>query len=308
MRVWPWIGTMLLAAITAASALGGSGGTTAVTGGATSQAVPRPASGSYSGRNSQNGNGATLFVPAGATSVVNFSIPAVNLVCKGGGGGGVTDHIWVLKAAIKSRVFATKTTQVGVVGFARAKFTYTVSGRFQGTRSAGSATATGSYREDITFPDVAGRTCTSNVQTWTATRATQPAPTGAIAPGNYSGRNSLNGNGVTFTVPAGAATVVNFSLPAINLVCVGGGGVTSQLELGEASIKADRSFTSRATQAGVINGANVQITYFVTGTFQGVDASGAPTAAGVYREDITFASPARTCTSNDQSWTTARTR
>jgi hypothetical protein len=299
---------MLLAAITAASALGGSGGNTTATGAAMRQAVPRPPSGGYSGRNSQNGNGATLFVPADATSVVNFSIPAVNLVCKGGGGGGVTDHIWVLKAAIKSRAFATKTTQVGVVGFARAKFTYTVSGRFQGMASAGSATATGSYRVDITFPDVAGRTCTSNAQTWTVTRATPSAPKGPVAPGNYSGRNSLNGNGVTFTVPTGAATVVDFSLPAINLVCVGAGGVASQLKLGEVSIKADRSFASRTTQTGVINGASVQMTYFVTGTFQGVDASGAPTAAGVYREDIVFANPARTCTSNDQSWTTSRTR
>jgi hypothetical protein len=303
MGLWPGIGAIIVASIAATSALGGSRGDSTATGSATRNAVPRPATGTYSGKNSQNGNGATMFVPVGAASVVNFSIPAVNLVCTGGGGGGVTNHIWVLKAAIWNRSFTTTTTQVGVVGFARAKFTYSVTGRFQGT-SAG-----GRYREDIAFPDIPGRSCTSKNQSWTATRATQPAPKTPIAPGTYSGRNSQNGNGITFSVPVGAGSVLNFSIPAVNLFCVGAGGIPSKLTLAEATIKSDRTFTSKTTQSTVVNQVNATVTYTVKGTFQGVDAAGAPTAAGMYRQDIVFAdASARTCTSNDQTWTVTRAR
>ena len=303
MRLWLGIGAIIVAAIAATSAFGGSGGDSNATGALTRHAVPRPATGAYSGKNSQNGNGATLFVPVGAASVVNFSIPAVNLVCTGGGGGGVTDHIWVLKAAIRNRSFTSTTTQVGVVGFARAKFTYSVTGRFQGV-SAG-----GTYREDIAFPDIPGRSCTSKNQSWTATRAKQPAPKAPIVPGTYSGQNSQNGNGITFAVPAGAGSVLNFSISSVTLVCVGGGGIPSKLTLAEATIKSDRTFTSKTTQSTVVNGVNATLTYIVKGTFQGVDAAGAPTAAGVYRGDIVFTdASARTCTSNDQTWTVARAR
>ena len=47
----------------------------------------------------------------------------------------------------------------------------------------------------------------------------------------------------------------------------------------------------------------------MTGRFQGNNAAGAATAAGVHRENIVFTdTPNRTCTSNDQPWTATRTR
>ena len=53
---------------------------------------------------------------------------------------------------------------------ANAKVTYFVTGYFEGNTAAGAATAAGMYREDIVFTDAPTRTCTSNNQSWTATR------------------------------------------------------------------------------------------------------------------------------------------
>ena len=113
-----------------------------------------------------------------------------------------------------------------------------------------------------------------------------PAP---IVPGTYSGQNSQNGNGVTFSVPAGGGRVLNFSIPRVNLVCVGGGGLSDQIRIEQVTIRPDRSFTATASQDGVSSGAKAKFTYFVSGTFEGFDRAGAPIAAGVYREDIAYA-------------------
>ena len=77
------------------------------------------------------------------------------------------------RAATIKRVIARSpatTSQSGVVGGANAKFTYFVTGYFQGYDSAGAQTAAGVYREDIVFTDAPNRTCTSNDQPWTAAR------------------------------------------------------------------------------------------------------------------------------------------
>ena len=160
------------------------------------------------------------------------------------------------------------------------------------------------YRENIVFADTPSRKCTSNDQPWTAARSLPPAKT-SIEPGTYSG----SGSSPTFSVPAGAGSVLNFTIPgsypAVN--CAGGGSYYTSFKILKATIKRDRWFTAKATQSGVVGGANATITYSVTGYFQGPDAKGAPTATGVYREDIVFAdTPTRKCTSNDQPFTAAR--
>jgi hypothetical protein len=265
----------------------------------TSAVVP----GGYSGQNSQNGNGVAFSVPAGGRSVLNFSLPRVNLVCVGGGG--ISDHIWFSKIAIKAdRSFTATGSQDGVVNGVRAKSTYTARGRFEGKSANGAAAATGVFRADTAYADRT-RTCTTNDQTWTATRSSAPS-TGPIVPGTYSGQNSQNGNGVTLSVPAGGGGVLNFSIPRVNLVCVGGGGVSDQIRIEQVTIKPDRSFTATASQDGVSSGVRAKFTYVVSGSFEGFDRAGAPIAAGVYREDMAYADGTRTCTSNDQTWTTAR--
>jgi len=57
-----------------------------------------------------------------------------------------------------------------------------------------------------------------------STATPTPAPASAVVPGGYSGQNSQTGNGVFFSVPAGGKSVLNFSIPSVNPLCVGGGG------------------------------------------------------------------------------------
>jgi hypothetical protein len=259
--------------------------------------------GGYAGQNSQNGNGAFLSVPTGGGRVLNFSIPRANLACVGGGG--VSDHLWFSKIAIKpDRSFSATGSQDGVVGGARAKFTYMVRGRFEGKSSTGAAMATGELRADIAYAD-GTRTCTTNNQTWTVERRTAPS-TGPIVPGTYKGQNSQNGNGASLSVPAGGASVLNFTIPRANLACVGGGGVSDQIRIDRIAIQSDRSFTATTSQDGVSGSAKAKFTYTVSGTFEGFDRAGAPIVSGVFRVDMVHADGTRSCTTNNQTWTAAR--
>ena len=136
---------------------------------------------------------------------------------------------------------------------------------------------------------------------------TKPAPPpqkSGVEPGTYSAFP------VTFYVPAGTGSVLNFSNTSANGVqvnCAGGGYYLTRPKILKTPIKQDQSFTAKTSESGVVGGANATITYFVTGYFQGPNAKGAATAAGVFRVDIVFAdTPNRKCTSNDQPWTAAR--
>ena len=51
-----------------------------------------------------------------------------------------------------------------------AKFTYTFRGNFHGVAPSGAARAAGTFRETMTFTDSTKETCTSNTQSWTASR------------------------------------------------------------------------------------------------------------------------------------------
>ena len=132
---------------------------------------------------------------------------------------------------------------------------------------------------------------------------TKPAPPpqkSVVEPGGYSGGY------ITFFVPAGAGSVLNFSAGNVGVSCAGGGGSGAPFKILKITIKQDHSFTAKTSQSGVISGANVTITSFVTGRFQGKSAAGATTASGVFRTDIVFTDTNRKCTSNDQPWTAAR--
>jgi hypothetical protein len=133
----------------------------------------------------------------------------------------------------------------------------------------------------------------------------------AVEPGSYTGRNPQNGQPITLFVSAGGTNVVNISIPGVIIACTPPGQYPTYDHLGilQASIEPNGSFTAKASQDGVFAGTKATFTYSFTGYFEGVNASGAATAAGLFREDIVFTdSTIRTCTSNDQSWTATRTR
>ena len=60
-------------------------------------------------------------------------------------------------------------TETGTFDDVPATFTYTFSGNFHGITTAGVERAAGELRENITFNNGTGFSCTTNSQTWSAT-------------------------------------------------------------------------------------------------------------------------------------------
>ncbi len=80
-------------------------------------------------------------------------------------------------------------------------------------------------------------------------------------------------------------------------------GIVTLFKILKTTIKRNRSFTAKASQIGVVGaGANVKLTYTVSGRFLGKNAAGAATAEGEYRVDILNLDTNVKCTSNNQSW------
>jgi len=266
----------------------------------TSVAVPGP----YSGSNGQNGNGITFFVAPGGTSMLNISNPATQLVCTPSGG--LQDHLGILQVAIQpDGSFSARTSQDGVLNGTKIKFTYTFTGRLQAPSAATAASAAGIWREDIKYADQVGTSCTSNDQSWTALLKPEPVQQKLVAqPGNYWGSNGQNGNGITFSVAPGGTSMLNISNPATQLVCTPSGGLQDHLGILQVAIQPDGSFSAKTAGSGVLNGVNAKFTYTFAGYFEGPTPAGAATVAGIWREDVVFASGTTTmCTSNHQSWT-----
>src|SRR5215470_16105638 len=130
-----------------------------------------PPVGSYTGTNPQNNEPITFYVSASKTSLQDISIPFVFLSCTPSGDANPTQPMGIAAIPLKSDgSFAATTTQTGVYAGFPATFTYTFRGNFHGAGPSGAARAAGTFRETMTFTDSTKRTCTSNAQSWTATR------------------------------------------------------------------------------------------------------------------------------------------
>jgi enamine deaminase RidA (YjgF/YER057c/UK114 family) len=262
-------------------------------------AVPGP----YSGSTGQ-GRGITLYVEPGGTSMVNISFPTTQLSCAPSGG--IYDQLELLQVAIKpDGSFTSTTSQKGVYSDSSVKFTYGITGRFQAATATTSPSAAGTWREDIAFTSGTTASCTSNVQSWTATLYREPPwQKAVIKPGNYSGSTTSQGRGITFSVEPGGTSMSNISFPTTQLTCTPSGGIYDHFDILQVAIKPDGSFTSTTSQKGVLNGANANYTYIFAGYFEGPTPAGAIAVAGTWRENVVFTSGTTTmCTSNEQSWT-----
>jgi hypothetical protein len=239
---------------------------------------------------------ATTYNPVSITCV-----PAVSGVPTSDSG----NRFAIAVAAIKpGGSFAGKVTQAGVFGGFAAKITDSVSGHLTpATAGSGAASGAGSFREDITFREgTTTHTCTSNNQPWTSAKnGPIPQPKSLVVPGKQ-----YSGGSVIFSVSAAGAKVQNVTTyNPLSIACVPAvsGAPTSdqgsRFSIPEVAIKPDGSFAGRATQKGVFGNAPATITFSVAGNFQGLNGSYA-TAAGTYREDITFTDSAgvHACTSN----------
>jgi hypothetical protein len=129
-----------------------------------------PSTGSYSGSNPQNGSPLTFSVSSSRTKLQHISIPSVGLTCAPGDTA-LGEPFAIAAAAIKSDgSFTATTTQHGVVSGFAATFTYTFRGNFHSVAPSGAERAAGTFRETVKFTASAAETCTSNTQSWTATR------------------------------------------------------------------------------------------------------------------------------------------
>ena len=266
--------------------------------------------GGYSGQLA-GGNGVTFSVPAGGGSVLNFTVPGSNLGVDCVGGGGSYDTPFkVLKTTIKpDRSFTATASQNGVVNGVNAK-----------VHLLRHRALPGEVR------DRSGDCGRSVPRRHRLRRHAQPQvhveqPTldgGSISTaceGLRRARHLLgpgqDGISVTFFVPAGAGSVLNFSVP-------GQATPASTAQVAARTTLRSRSRRRRSSPIARSPPRSLRTAWSTgpmrssrtpsPGTSRGPNAAGRPTAAGVYREDIVFTdTPNRTCTSNDQPWTAART-
>ena len=129
-----------------------------------------PSAGSYSGTNPQNGSPLRFYVSSSQTKLQDISIPSVALLCSPEGGQ-IGEPFAIAAAAIKSNgSFTATTTETGVVSGQRATFTYAFRGNFHSLAPSGAERAAGTFRETVKYANGGPQTCTSNTQSWTATR------------------------------------------------------------------------------------------------------------------------------------------
>jgi hypothetical protein len=254
-----------------------------------------PADGLYSGVNGQNGFGISLYLAAGGTKIQDVYDSSVSLSCLGGGR--PFDHLGIDEIPIApDGSFSSTTAQIGLFNGGAATYTYTFSGHLEGAGLAGT------YREDVAY-DGGASSCTSNVQPWSATRNSQPAPpTSPPPPGSYSGVNGQNGFGISFFVNVGSSQIQDVYDSSVSLSCLGGGRTFDHLGIDEIPIAPDGSFSSATTQIGLFNGGPATYTYALRGHFHGNDNAGFRHAAGTYREDVDYAGGTSHCISHNQSW------
>jgi hypothetical protein len=125
--------------------------------------------------------------------------------------------------------------------------------------------------------------------------------------GTYSGLGA--GRAITFSVAPSRVNTI--SMPDTFLICSPGGVPASDTTFNfpQAVVRPDGSFSVRSSQSGAFAGATASFSYVFSGNFQGLNANGAGSAAGVFREDVVFTDTAgvhHTCTTNRQAWTAAR--
>ena len=284
--------------------------------GAKTQPTPtksRVQPGSYMGVNPQGGGyPITFFVAPNGRSVLTVAIPEVAVTCATGSPN--VPSFSILQAPITSGgAFAAKGSQTGFFGtYPNARYTYAFTGRFEAPNAAGAATAAGSFREDIAYNNgTANETCSSNDQTWTATRAPQPSQQKyAVSAGSYMGVNPQGGGyPITFSVAAGGKSLSTIAIPEVAVSCATGSPNVPSFSILQAAIRSDGSFAATGSQTGVFGTyANAKFTYAFTGYFEGMNAAGAAIAVGTFREDIAYnnGTADETCSSNDVDWTATR--
>jgi hypothetical protein len=262
--------------------------------------------GSYSGGTSQSRN-MTFDVAPDGKHVQDVQILVVDIACAPTKG--FYDQLAIGSIAIGTDGSFTGTAaQDGVIGGAPAHFTYAFSGHFHGTDSSGRTRVAGAWRETITYDNGTSYSCTSNPQTFAATRDDQGTQSAAPPPNGTYGGGTSQSRSLSFHVAGDGTQLVNVSIPVVDIFCTPASSFYDQLAMASITIATDGSFDGSGSQDGLISGHSAHFTYRFRGHFHGTGSSGAARASGAFREDITYDNGTTySCTSNDQTWTATRT-
>ncbi len=256
--------------------------------------------------------GFSFFVAPGGATLLNVAVTDI-IACTPAGSFPDVDQLVIPQVAVQPNgSFSGTGTQEGVFDNARAKFTYSFAGHFEGATPSGPLTVAGTLRDNVVFPaNGTTETCTTNNQPWTATHDPQAAPSKiAAVPGSYSAAES-GGHfyGFSFNALPGGRSLSNISVTDI-VACSPAGSFpdTSQLVIPEVGVQPNGSFSATTTQQGVFDNAKAKFTLSFAGHFEGATPSGPLTVAGTLREDIVFPAngTTETCTTNNQPWVAIR--
>ena len=226
---------------------------------------------------------------------------------------GVADHVQFASISIAADGSFTSggVTDTGVIGNEPATFTYTFSGNFHGTTTAGTERIAGEIQEKISFNNGSQISCTTNPQTWSATRdsqgtqTTSPPPPGSYTVTTLQSRGGVN----SLYVSADSAHLQDVTVQTL-LECTPSysSGVADHVQFASISIAADGSFTSGGvTDTGVIGNEPATFTYTFSGNFHGTTTAGTERIAGEIQEKISFNNGSQiSCTTNPQTWSATR--
>ena len=256
--------------------------------------------------------GFSFFVAPGGATLLNVAVTDI-IACTPAGSFPDVDQLVIPQVTVQpDGSFSGTATQEGVFDNAKAKFTYSFAGHFEGATPSGPLTVAGTLRDTVVFPaNGTTETCTTNNQPWTATHDPQAAPAKiAAAPGSYSAAES-GGHfyGFSFNALPGGRSLSNISVTDI-VACSPAGSFpdTSQLVIPEIGVQPNGSFSATTSQQGVFDNAKAKFTLSFAGHFEGATPSGPVTVAGTLREDIVFPAngTTETCTTNNQPWVAVR--
>ena len=283
------------------------------------QTTAAPPAGSYTGSIPGRPNGLTFYVSADSTHLQDVSIPIDDLKCTGEGNATMLDELEALEVPLEAVAgnnasFVHTGAEKGTLEGKPVSIGFTFDGHFHSVNGASVERLAGSYREDITFEGGSTRRCTTNNQSFSATRDSQPTQTTAAPPaGSYTGNLPSRPNGLTFYVSADSTHLQDVSIPTDDLKCTGEGNATmlDELEALEVPLETlaanNASFLYTGAEKGTLEGKPVSIGFTFDGHFHSVNGSSVERAAGTYREDITFeGGSTRRCTTDNQPFSATR--
>src|SRR5206468_1026878 len=150
--------------------------------------------------------------------------------------------------------FSGSASQDGVFANTNAHFTYTFSGH---TTVPGFA---GQLRENITYDNGTPYSCSTDIQTWSATRESQgEQTTSPPPPGSYSG-STWQGYGTHLYVSSDSKQLQDVQVNT-KLCCTPGGTHYDQLPFPTRRSSDLGSFSGSASQDGVFANTNAHFTY-----------------------------------------------